>query len=294
MKRRGAERRPPEVRLGVHVSIAGGVSKSPERARSLGCNTMQIFSHNPRQWAKSSIPDDEVKRFRELRAAYDINPVFIHTSYLINLAARSGEVLRKSIEFLSYELEIADALGVEYVVLHTGSAAGDDEKEARYRAVSSLLKAAGRGGYRARLLLENTAGERGDITSTMRSLADIIEGCRGEGIAGVCIDTCHAFAAGYDLTTAEGAARLIDEIDEYIGLDKLKLVHLNDSKRPAGSGVDRHDHIGEGYIGMRGFVNFLSSKPVSRVPMILETPKSGDDDDLRNLKKVISILSDSV
>jgi deoxyribonuclease-4 len=289
LKKREKER-PHDLRIGFHTSIAGGVSRSVERAVELNCNTMQIFSHSPRQWAQTVIPDEEAKRFSELRKKYDIDPVFIHTSYLINLAAKTDDLLKRSTEFLSYELSNADNLGVEYVVLHTGSASGENEEKARKRATRSIVKALGRGKFSAKLLLENTAGERGDITSMIRSLAEIIELCGCDGIGGICVDTCHAFAAGYDLGKKEGVDLILNEIDKYIGLESLKLIHLNDSKKRLGSGVDRHEHIGEGYIGIKGFKNILSDKRVRSVPLILETPKKDDGDDKRNLKKVLDIL----
>lgn len=278
------------VRVGVHTSIAGGISKSIERAASLNCPTMQIFSHNPRQWLKSGISIEDAERFKLLRQKHDINPVFIHCSYLINLAALSGIILAKSIDLLSYELEIADTIGAEYVVLHTGSASGDDEHKARARAVKALLKAADSANHKASLILENTAGERGDITSSIAALAEIIDRSQCPDIAGICIDTCHAFSSGYDMRSAEGVEKLISEIKKYIGLDKLKLIHLNDSKKPLGSRIDRHEHIGKGFIGIKGFKNLLSDKRISKVPLILETPKKDEDDDKRNLERVFSIL----
>jgi deoxyribonuclease-4 len=279
-----------DFRLGVHTSIAGGISKSIERAAALNCNTMQIFSHNPRQWKKSAIPDAEVERFKTLRKQHDINPVFIHVSYLVNLASPSKTLLRKSIDFLSYELATADILGVEYVVLHTGSAAGEDQKSARSRAVEAILKTVESGKYKSCLVLEKTAGERGDITSSITALAEIIDKCSSERIAGICIDTCHAFSSGYDIAESEGANKLVSEIDEYIGLDRLRLIHLNDSKRPLGSGVDRHEHIGAGHIGINGFKTFFSDRRILNVPMVLETPKKSDDDDKANLRKVYRLL----
>jgi deoxyribonuclease-4 len=278
-------------RLGVHTSIAGGVSNSIERAAALNCNTLQIFSHNPRQWQVSPVPEEEAEQFAELRNKYDIRPVYIHTSYLINLVSLSETTIERSIRLLTIELEIADVLGAEYVVLHTGSVQGVDERKARARAAESILKAIGSDRFRASLLLENTAGERGDITSSIKTLAEIIDMCGNGNIAGVCIDTCHAFAAGYDLTLNEGIEKLIAEVKENVGLDRLKLIHLNDSKKPLGSGVDRHEHIGQGYIGVKGFKKILSDKRLSGVPLILETPKKTEDDDKRNLKKVMSILS---
>jgi deoxyribonuclease-4 len=279
-----------KFRVGVHTSIAGGISKSIERAASLHCLTVQIFSHNPRQWRKSNISIEEAERFKLLRQKYDIHPVFIHVSYLINLASLSNTILRKSIDLLSYELMNADTIGAEYVVLHTGSARGEDEIKARNRAAKAISKAASSHKYKASILLENTAGERGDITSSITALAEIMNTCQNDGIAGICVDTCHAFSSGYDLTSIEGVEMLVAEIKKYIGLDKLKLIHLNDSKRPLGSGIDRHEHIGKGFIGIRGFKNLLTEKRLSRVPIILETPKQHEDDDRRNIKKVFHIL----
>jgi len=279
-----------EVRIGVHTSIAGGISKAVERAASLNCRTLQIFSHNPRQWQKSVISPEEAERFSVLRKKHDIAPVFVHVSYLINLASLSPEILEKSIDLLSYELATADAIGAEYVVLHTGSAGGQDERKARTGAAKALFKAVGSREHRASVLLENTAGEKGDITSSITALSEIIDACKSDRIAGICVDTCHAFSSGYDLRSSEGVDKLFDEIRTYTGLDTLKLIHLNDSKRALGSGVDRHEHIGKGFIGIRGFENLLSDKRISDIPLILETPKKDEEDDRRNLQTVFGIL----
>ena len=278
-------------RLGVHTSIAGGISQAIARAASLRCNTVQIFSHNPRQWQKTRIQPEEAERFKILRQKYDINPVFIHASYLINLASLSDRVLKQSIGLLSYELMNADVLGVEYVILHTGSARDENEKKARHRAAKAITRAVGAKRYHASLLLENTAGEKGDITSSIQALAEIINTCNCDSIAGICIDTCHAFSSGYDLTSGEGIEKLFSEINRHIGIDKLKLIHVNDSKRPLGSGVDRHEHIGKGYIGIRGFKKILSDSRIVNVPMILETPKKEEEDDKKNLKRVFDMFS---
>lgn len=277
-------------RLGVHTSIAGGIHLSVERARNLGCTTIQIFSHNPRQWFAPGIPEGEVKEFRRLRALYDIRPLFIHTSYLINLCALNIDVFNKSLHLLVREMEIADLLNADYVVLHTGSSSQDTEGNARKRAVAALKAISGLGSWKARLLLENTAGERGDISSKIKDLAEIIDDTGGGLIGGVCIDTCHAFAAGYDLRDKNGISELIREIDIHIGLDAVKLIHLNDSKRQHNSKVDRHEHIGEGGIGMEGLRMFVNHSAIMSVPLILETPKKSEDDDQRNLKTVRDLL----
>lgn len=271
-------------RIGVHTSIAGGIHLSIERARRLGCNTVQIFSHSPRSWALRKITKEEFQEFRRLRTIYDISPVFIHTSYLINLASYKDEIARRSRELLIEEMKIADALGADYVVLHPGSAP-DSEQEGIERIIRNLKEALKERG-RSKLLLENTAGERGDVTSRIHQLARIIKSLNSTSIGGICIDTCHAYQAGYDITCDEGVTALIDGIKGEVGLDRLKLLHLNDSKKAFGSGVDRHEHIGKGSIGEKGFEILLNNPFLKNVPVILETPKESDADDLRNLKVV--------
>lgn len=271
-------------RIGVHTSIAGGIHLSIERARRLGCNTVQIFSHSPRSWSLRKITEKEIQDFRRLRALYGISPVYIHTSYLINLASRKEEVAEKSKDLLIEEMKLADALGADYVVLHPGSAS-DSEQEGLKRIIRNL-KGALKGRYRSKLLLENTAGERGDLTSRIHQLARIMKSLNSTSIGGICIDTCHAFQAGYDISNKNGVEELIDEIKRELGIDKLKLLHLNDSKRAFGSGVDRHEHIGKGSIGEKGFETLLNNPFLLNVPVILETPKESDEDDLMNLKVV--------
>lgn len=275
-----------ERRIGVHVSIAGGIDKGLERAKDLGCTTVQMFSHNPRGWRIGNRGEEEIARFRELKNALDISPVFIHTSYLINLASPSQDLTGRSAAMVIEELNIADRINAEYVVLHTGSASGDDPASARRRAIEALKKIAGKGRWRAGLLLENTAGERGDITSHIYELAEIIDLVRPGLIAGICLDTCHAFSAGYDISTAAGVDALAEEIGRCCGRNMLRLVHLNDSKKRIGSGVDRHEHIGEGAIGKKGFRRFVNHPFFTGIPLVLETPKYSEDDDRRNLKTV--------
>lgn len=278
-------------RIGVHTSIAGGLHRSLERARELGCNTLQIFSHNPRGWAVKEKGLDEFRAFQELRKAYDISPVFIHTSYLINLASEDQSLIKKSIDMVVSEMNIADEIGAEYIVLHTGSASGEDPEVSRKRAIACLIDISGRGEWQAGLLLENTAGERGDITSKIKELSGIIEKVPGDLISGVCIDTCHAFSAGYDIKSHKGINLISTEIDRYIGKNRLRLLHLNDSKGKLGCRVDRHEHIGEGKIGIKGMKNFLNYPGFCDIPIILETPKKSEDDDIRNLKAVKKLVT---
>jgi deoxyribonuclease-4 len=277
-------------RIGVHTSIAGGLHLSLERARELGCNTIQIFSHNPRGWEIKRKDAEEIRGFIEARRKYDISPVFIHTSYLINLASGNPSLAARSVDMVLQELDIADSVGAEYVVLHTGSASGEDPAAARKRAIASLKEIAGRGEWKAGLVLENTAGERGDITSKLKEISVIMEQVPGRLISGICLDTCHAFSAGYDISSDDGIQLLSDEIRKYIGRGKIRLLHLNDTKGALGSGLDRHEHIGQGKIGLRGFKHFINHKFFSDIPMILETPKKSPDDDLKNLKTVRKLM----
>ncbi len=277
-------------RLGVHTSIAGGVQLSLERAKELGCNTMQIFSHNPRQWAVSNIPFETAAAFRKYREVHDIGPVFVHTSYLINLAAGDAGILEKSIHLMKRELDHADVLGAEYVVVHTGSLSEGSGEEGRRRAVAALRKIAGEGEWKTRLLLENTAGEKGDITSHISDLAEIINAAKTLLIAGITLDTCHAFAAGYDIKNGTGLSLLVKEIQNHLSPGMVKLVHLNDAKKGLNSHVDRHWHIGEGEIGLEGLRKFVNHLEFKNVPLVLETPKKSEEDDPRNLNIVRSLF----
>lgn len=277
-------------RLGVHTSIAGGVRLSLERARELGCNTVQIFSHNPRQWLVRKIPSGSILQFKKLQRSYDINPVFIHTSYLINLAASDNIILEKSISLLIQEMDIAELLGADYVILHTGSASQDSEEVGRKRAIEALKRVARKKAWRSKLLLENTAGERGDISSHIKDIAEIIDRTGSPLMGGVVIDTCHAFAAGYEIKNEKGLSGLIKEIEMHIGFNNVKLIHLNDSKKGHGSHVDRHEHIGEGGIGREGLRRFINHPAFKNIPLILETPKKTEEDDPRNLKIVKGLL----
>lgn len=277
-------------RLGVHTSIAGGLHKSLERANTFGCNTVQIFSHNPRGWSVKSISEEDILMFKSLRLKFNISPVYVHTSYLINMASRDSMLRKKSIDMLVTEMDRADVIGADYVILHPGSASEDDKNIPRGRAINALNKVAMMGGWKAGLLLENTAGERGDISSTIMDLLEIMTGVKSSLVSGVCIDTCHAFAAGYNIRSDKGIQRISNEIRKYIGFDKLKLIHLNDSKGGIGSGIDRHEHIGSGKIGTAGLKRFINYPSFSGIPLILETPKKTESDDIENLRKVRRML----
>jgi deoxyribonuclease-4 len=276
--------------IGVHTSIAGGIQKSLERAAQLGCNTLQIFSHSPRVWHVRERSQEEYASFRRLRQQTGIGPLFVHTSYLINLASRHRPLFEKSVAMLTEEMNIADLIGAEYLVLHPGSAAGDDPRKARKRAAAALSQVSENGEWRTGILLENTAGERGDITSGIAELCAVMEEADEKLVTGVCIDTCHAYAAGYDIASAEGLTSFSEELEKNFGCKRVKLIHLNDSRGELGSRLDRHQHIGKGRIGLKGFTNFLRHPCFAGIPLILETPKKTENDDPTNLRIVKSIM----
>lgn len=272
-------------RIGVHVSIAGGLRLAPERAHALGCTCMQIFSHSPRIWAVSAIRPDEAIAFAEARARLDIAPVFVHASYLLNIASADESLRQRSADMLREEMKRAEEIGAEFVVLHPGTA---HDGQGRGRASQSIIEALKGMRFKTGLLIENTSGKRGDIAATPRELGEIVAGAGGL-VAGVCIDTCHAYSAGFDFRD-EGIGRLASELEEYLGLSLLRLVHLNDSKSPLGSGIDRHEDIGAGHIGALALGELLHHAAFRDAPVVLETPKESDGDDLRNLASARALI----
>jgi deoxyribonuclease-4 len=215
------------MRLGFHVSIAGGISLAVKRALDVGCTTMQIFTHSPRMWKLADIPAAEAEAFISLREKSGIAPVFVHTSYLINLATTDRELYDKSIAALKSELIRADLLGAEYVVTHLGSVSGDGAHGATRRIADALKKVFDGMDARAMLLIENTAGERGDVGSSYEEVAGIIS-LTGLDNIGVTVDTCHSWGAGYDLSHGEGLDNAISVMERSFGLKRLRLIHLND------------------------------------------------------------------
>ncbi len=278
-------------RIGVHTSIAGGISLSLQRAHELGCKTIQIFSHNPRTWNLKQIEPVEVVRFKEWRSKFDISPVFIHASYLINIASGNQELRDKSITLLSLELDIADQIGAEYVILHPGSSSGEDKDISLKRAIASLTEVSKIKRWKTKILIENTSGKSGDISSSFNDISKIIASLPEYLIGGICLDTCHAFTAGYDISTEAAIKKTVYELKKYTGLNMIKLIHLNDSKGNAGSGLDRHEHIGLGKIGIKGLETFINHPSFRYIPIILETPKKKPGDDPENIAKVLNMIN---
>lgn len=271
-------------RYGVHTSIAGGLHMGIERAHALGCSTVQIFSHNPRSWLTRDIAEDDRAMFLSAARKLDISPVYVHASYLINIASSSDTVRGKSVGLLREEMERADKIGAHFVVLHPGSS--DEDGSGVKRALRSIREAIGGGRYKAGLLIENTSGKRGDIASTATELKGIMDRAGGL-VSGICMDTCHAFAAGYDLLTGEGTEKLVSELDGY----PVRLIHLNDAKGVLASGLDRHEHLGKGSIGAECLRRFVTHRRFRDIPVILETPKKTVTDDIENLKSLMEMLS---
>jgi len=277
------------IRLGVHVSIAGGIEKALFRARALGCSAMQIFSRNPRGWTAGSLSSPAVAAFREASAPGDIDPVVIHTPYLLNLGSGDEVLYRRSVQALGQDLQRSEQLGVRWVVTHLGSGKGRSQTFARKRVMKALKRALEQDSP-VSILLENSAGAGQAIGSSLEEIGEIIEGAGGDPRLGFCFDSCHGYAAGYDFRSGEQTRALVRKIDQAIGLKRLALVHLNDCRGLLGSHLDRHQHIGKGQIGVEGFKNLLGHPVFGRIPMILETPKKGPKDDLKNLSRIREIF----
>ncbi len=283
------------MRLGAHESIAGGLHKAFDRAASVGCDAVQIFVKPNRSWAVPSLSEEDVERFRAKAASTGIRPVVAHTSYLLNLASPKDDLWRRSIDTLIIELERCGRLGVPWLVLHPGAhvGSGEDAGLARMaRALGEVHRATPT--LRTQILLETTAGQGTKLGYRFEHLAWLLNHTpRGERL-GICLDTCHVFAAGYELRSPEGYAATMGAFDRVVGLERLKALHLNDSKGELGGRRDRHQHIGQGHIGLAGFRHVLHDPRLADLPALLETPK-GDDlhEDRENLAVLRALLASS-
>jgi deoxyribonuclease-4 len=263
--------------FGAHLSVAGGPHNAVSAATALGCQTVQIFTKHPAQWQAKPLADDEVRTFRRALAGAGLRFPTAHDSYLINLAAPDDGLHRKSIDAFTAELERAEALGLSYLVMHPGAHTGSGEEAGLARVVAALDEVHARcGGFTVRVLLETTAGMGTTLGHRFEHLAAILAGVRHPERLGVCLDTCHVFAAGYPLGSPEEYATTFDRFDALIGLGRLKLFHLNDSAKPLGSRVDRHAGIGFGQIGRDVFRRLVTDPRFADHPMVLETPKEDD------------------
>jgi len=271
--------------LGAHMSIAGGLPLALERGQALGCHAVQIFLKNQRQWAARPLGDDEARAFRAARRASGIAAVFAHASYLINLATPEPTAWRQAVDAFTDELERGEALGLGCVVIHPGSHLGAGVEWGLGRVADAVREALRRTrGYRVRIALENTAGAGGGLGRTLGELGALLDRAGRPRRLGVCLDTCHLFAAGYDVRTAIGYEAAIAECAQAVGLERVLAFHLNDAKAPLGSGLDRHEHIGRGELGLAPFRSLLNDRRFAAVPKVLETPKEPEPvADRRNL-----------
>lgn len=273
------------MKLGFHVSISGSIDRAVDRAAEMGCNTFQMFTRNPRGWRFKGLDQKEVESFTRKLEAQKIDPVFGHMPYLPNLASPKEEVYEKSVDSLTAELGRCAQLGIPYLVTHLGSHLGAGQSVGLQMVANAINRSFSKAEGRVMLLLENTAGTRNSVGSSFDDLRHIIDRLVEPDRVRVCFDTCHGFAAGYDLRTEGAVEATIEEFDGVLGLERLKLVHLNDSRGDLGSHIDRHEHIGMGKIGEESFRNILRSR-LGRLPMILETPVDRRKDDYGNLEKV--------
>jgi deoxyribonuclease IV len=280
------------MQFGAHESIAGGVYKAIERGDLATCDTIQIFNKSSNQWRAKSLADDEIERFFALIDTTGVTVAVSHTSYLINIASPDKALNRKSFEALKVEMQRCDILQIPNLVLHPGSHVGSGE-EAGMRAIADNINRLfdELAGTSVTLLLETTAGQGTNLGSTFEQLAWMIDQTENKERIGVCLDTCHIFAAGYPIVKKDEYKKTMKHFDEVIGLDRLHIIHANDSKKEFGSKRDRHEHIGEGFIGLDGFRNFVNDPRLADVPMIIETPK-GDDlkEDIENLKTLRGLV----
>lgn len=264
------------MRLGAHMSIANGLHLSFHRGSEIGCLTMQIFTKNATRWKDREITDEEVELFRKAQEETGIRPVVAHDSYLINLASPHEALREKSINAFVRELERAEMLGLSHLVTHPGSHGGAGEKEGLKRFAESVNMVQRKTeGYRVKTTLETTAGQGSALGYRFEHIATILDLVRESGRCAVCLDTAHVFAAGYDIRGREGLENTLREFNRLIGLERLEVVHVNDSKKELGSRVDRHQHIGEGHLGLETFRNVLCYPALRDLPLILETPAKG-------------------
>ncbi len=276
-----------EIRIGGHVSTSGGIYMAPERASRFSFKTFQIFSKNQMQWKARPLDAEDVKKFREAVKSFGFSGTMVHASYLLNMGTSDRELRAKVLEAFSMEIERADILGLDLLTFHPGSATGTT-KETALRNIAENLNAVMKDDQHCTILLENAAGQGSTVGDDFHQIASIIDGIQLKDRIGVCLDTCHTWAAGYDIVSPEGYAETMDEFSSIIGMERLKGIHLNDSKKGRGSHVDRHEQIGLGTIGLPGIRNIVTDRRMRDVPMILETPL-GEDGYQQDLDAINSI-----
>lgn len=278
--------------FGAHMSISGGFDKALERGGEINCQTIQIFTKNSNQWKAKEITEKDITTYQNLFNKLQITPVVAHDSYLINLASPDPDLHKKSLEAFFLEMVRCEKLKIPYLVFHPGAHIGSGEKAGLKKVAQSINLLLKRGkGFKVSLLIETTAGQGTNLGYKFEHIGEIIKMVKQKKYVGVCLDTCHIFAAGYDITTKKGYKKTFKAFHQIIGIDKIKVIHINDSKKELGSRVDRHEHIGKGYMGLEPFRFLVNDKKFTSIPKILETPKGPDmKEDVENLKVLKGLI----
>ena len=281
-------------RIGIHLGTAGGASKAAERAREIGANTFQIFSSSPRMWRAAKIDPAQCDRMRSLRAESGLAPLVIHTSYLVNVCSQSNQVRQQSISAFRGEIERALALGAEYLVLHPGSWKGLSRHEGLQLAAESIEKAIDGLPWQSTpfcILIENTAGAEFSLGGSFEQVAELVTLLRNHAPVAVCLDTCHTHVSGYDIVSSQGYEETVAQAASTFGLDSVRVWHCNDAKADRGSKLDRHQHIGQGTIGIEPFRRLLNDKRFRHCAFIAETPVDEPGDEERNVRVLKSLVA---
>ena len=278
------------MQIGAHVSISGSLDRSVDNSVERECSAFQIFTRNPRSWFAKDVDPNDAEKFKEKLSDSDIDRMATcaHMPYLPNLSTPEDEGYEKSIKSMIKEVERCDKLGIPYLVTHLGSHKGSGEENGIKRLTNALNEVA-KTKADVMILLENTAGQKNSVGSDFKQLAEIFSKCKPAKKFGVCLDTCHAFVAGYDLRTKEAAKKTMKEFDETVGIENLKILHLNDSKGELNSNLDRHNHIGLGEIGNEGLSEMIKIMNENKIPIVLETPIDDIRDDFENIRKAKSL-----
>ena len=280
-------------RIGVHLGTAGGASNAVERAREVGANTFQIFSSSPRMWKAPKVDPAQAARMRDLRAKHDVGPLVIHTSYLVNVCSQTEDVRKKSVYAFRGEIERALAWGAEYLVLHPGSWKGLTRDEGLRLAAESIAQAIDGLAWQGtgfQILIENTAGAEFSLGGSLEQVAELVELLKKCAPVGVCLDTCHTHVSGYDLVTAGGYEETVKLAAATVGLESVKVWHCNDAKAERGSKLDRHEHIGQGTMGVEAFRRLLNDKRWGHCAFVAETPVDEPGDEERNVRVLRSLV----
>lgn len=283
-------------RIGIHLGTAGGASNAIERAREIGANTLQIFTSSPRMWRSPKADPKQCERMKALRAALDVGPLVIHTSYLVNVCSQTSDIRKKSVDAFRGEIERALAFGAEYLVLHPGSWKGMTRDEGLKLAAESIERSIDGlpwQGTPFHILIENTAGSECSLGGSFDQVAELVALLRAHAPVGVCLDTCHTHVSGYDIVTEEGYAKTMQEAAATVGFETVRVWHCNDAKAARGSKLDRHEHIGQGMIGVEPFRRLLNDPRFAHCAFIAETPVDEPGDEERNVRVLKSLVTAS-